>query len=471
MEDSFEDKLVEWIKENGIFEEVDRVLLAVSGGADSAAMVHVLAALKRARRLSCEFVIGHVNHGLRAEASDGDERFVREMADDAGIKFISESIDVRGYATEKKLSIETAGRHLRLKTLAAMAASQGCGAIATAHHKDDLAETMVHRLIRGTGFRGLCGIRPVSYICNTKFIRPMLTIHRDEIIQYCKDRSIQWREDTSNRNLDFTRNRIRHQILPVLKAESGEIVNKLYDLSQQCRHFQLVTENDAHGIIVQGQFGPDLESFSIAQNHCKDVPCWVFYEVVREVLMNLGVGLMDYTQLHFDAIYALLDQKEAVISMPGLIHVGTKKGILRFYKEVKSPSLSLESVQLDLGKTVSFGPWKISCRQIGRSDADAEHFFQTKDAFVEWFDADKVRGPLTIRERSDGDRFRPIGGSGEKKIARFLQDGQFDAGIKQDAFVISDAEEILWVAPIRMSENVKITKKTRLFLEIRVFRS
>jgi len=221
----FEDIL--WQSSQQLFEGIDRVLLAVSGGADSVAMAHVLHRLAQEGGLSCNFVIGHVNHCLRGAESDADETFVRRFGQSLGVPVISQRVDVKAYAAEHKLSIETAGRVLRLQTLAQMADQNGCGCIATAHHKDDLAETMIHRLMRGTGFRGLCGIWPVSEVYGAEFVRPMLGVRRDEIIQYCKDNSIQWRQDASNENTAFTRNRIRHRLLPVLKDESDVIVDKL----------------------------------------------------------------------------------------------------------------------------------------------------------------------------------------------------------------------------------------------------
>jgi len=401
MKNLFEDNLLDWIESNGLFYGIDRVLLAVSGGADSVAMAHVLAKLKKQGRLSCDFVIAHVNHCLRGAESDGDEDFVQQIAQTLGMPVVAVSVSVSEYAKERKLSIETAGRILRLKTLAAMAAEHDCDCIATAHHKDDMAETMVHRLMRGTGYRGLCGILSVSEVYGGRFVRPMSTVRREGIIHYCKENSIQWRQDASNANVDFTRNRIRHTLMPVLEAKFENLVDRLADLSRAACRFSEQTEKQACDIlntaIVENQ-----PSRIVLQKACLEkCPPWVFYEVVRKVLVKLDVGLRDYTQKHFKIIYAMMDPKQPEVSMPGPVQVYTQKGVLGFYNETRALCSPSEPVTLEIGRTVQFGPWQISCRLIKREDADVEGFFRTKDRFFEWFDADRICGSILARPRQN----------------------------------------------------------------------
>jgi len=464
----FENKILADAQE--LFKDVEQVLLAVSGGADSVAMAHVLATLKQQGRLPCEFVIGHVNHCLRGAESDADEAFVRTLAESLSIPVVAQSVDVKGYTKEHKLSIETAGRILRLKTLTTMAAEQGCDCIAAAHHKDDLAETMVHRLMRGTGFRGLCGILPVSQVYGAKFIRPMLGVRRNEILHYCESNGLTWRDDASNRNIDFTRNRIRHGLMPVLEDAFENLVGRLADLSRAAQRFSTQAEKHACDILDTA-IVENLPSRIVLQKAClKNCPPWVFYEVVRKVLVKLDVGLRNYTQKHFKKVYSLLDSTQAEVSMPGPVQMYIQKGVLGFYHETNALCLPSEPVALEIGRTVRFGPWRISCRLFNREGVDFERFIQTKDTFVEWFDADTICGSIKIRARQDGDRFRPFGGKSEKKVARFLQDAQLDVETKKNASIISDAEKILWTAPVRMCEQAKITPETQHILEIRLSR-
>lgn len=465
---SVEDKLFDWIDSNGLFESSGRVLLAVSGGADSVVMAHALERLREAGRLECGFVIGHVNHNLRGADSDGDEVFVSELGRELNIDVLNASVPVREYAAENKLSVETAGRVLRLKALAQMARENGCAAIATAHHKDDLAETVIHRLMRGTGFRGLCGIRPASVVYGARFIRLMLTVRRSEIIQYADEQNLSWRRDASNKNVGFTRNRIRHHLLPVLEAENDVIVDRLFALSQKAREFLAQTETQAKLLVERGRLEPAEKQFCIEQEMLGNCPPWVLYEVLRSVLVKLGVGLRNYKQEHFEAMQKMLEQQKARADFPGGIGIAVSDGFVRFKAKTGQPVEQRKPVVLSVGQTVQYGPWRICSRLLERSEVDLEAFLKTKDSFTEWFDADRIAGKIEIRQRRDGDRFWPIGASSEKKVGRFLQDAGLDTGTKRKAFVIADAEKILWLAPLRMAEQAKITDKTTRIFEIRV---
>lgn len=451
-----------------VFEDVQKVLLAVSGGADSVAMVHVLDRIRGQDKLSCEFMIGHVNHCLRGNDSEADEAFVKELADSLSIPAVTKVIDVKAYANMHKLSIETAGRVVRLQNLSQMASDNGCDCIATAHHADDLAETIVHRLMRGTGFRGLCGIWPVSQVYGIEFIRPMLGVRRSDIIQYCESNQIQWREDESNTDISFTRNRIRHNLLPHLESESGSIVEKLSDLSRVSRRFQIFSEKRAGMIVEKGAYDLQSATFSIEQQLLKDIEPWIFYEVVHEILVKLDVGLRKYRREHFESIRNLIDNSDSRLVLPDGVFVklsGDRLFIVKQKAEKDFIDVG-QLVKLETGQSVRFGDWRICCSLLDVKEVDIDSLIEAEDAYTEWFDADRISGPIEVRGRREGDRFRPIGGKGEKKVGRFLQDGQLDSGTKQNAFIISDNEKILWLAPIRMAETAKITQNTRRILKI-----
>lgn len=449
-----------------LLKDTHRVLLAVSGGADSVAMAHALVNLKKESHLPCAFVIGHVNHQLRGGHSDTDECFVQSLALLLGIPVVTKSVDVKGYAKEHKLSIETAGRQLRMQILAGMAENNECDCVATAHHKDDQAETLIHRLMRGTGYRGLCGIRPVSQVYGSTFIRPMLKVRRSEIMEYCRKNGLDWREDATNRNVNFTRNRIRHQLLPSLNSDT--IVERLSVLSKKSRELLHKTEAQAESILSQGHFDKLKKEFAIKQDVLQECSPLVFYECVRQGLLIPGAGLRHYTQAHFESICEMARQSQAKADFPDAIEVNVRNGSLVIRKKTGFAASPQEPVTLDVGRTVRYGPWKISSRLLDRTDTNFNQFLREKDRFVEWFDQDTICGPIIIRPRQDGDRFHPVGSKGEKKVARFLQDGQLDQSIRQEAFMIADSQKILWVAPLRMAEQAKISPMTRQILEIHV---
>ena len=223
----FEQKVADFIKGERLLAPGDGALLAVSGGADSTALLHAMAALRADGVLPVEIHCAHINHQLRGDEAQRDEDFVVEQCRKLNIAVITERIYVRGYAKAKKLSIETAARELRIDSLLEIAKRQNCTCIATAHHKNDNAETILQRLSRGTGFRGLCGIWPAKeFAGNIRFVRPLLCVTRGEIIQYLNGRNQKWCTDRTNEDFAYRRNFIRHRLLPALQKDcSGCLVD------------------------------------------------------------------------------------------------------------------------------------------------------------------------------------------------------------------------------------------------------
>lgn len=332
MSTAFEDKLMGWITSQQLADGAGRLLLAVSGGCDSVAMAQAMESLMRTGRLGRDLVIGHVNHSLRGDQSDADADFVRELAARLSLSVQVTSVDVTGYAQKERLSIETAARVLRLRALAQQCGDAGCDAIATAHHMDDQAETVVHRLMRGTGYRGLCGIRPSSILQGVRFIRPMLAVTRDEIERYCVQRQIRWRNDATNQSLEPTRNRIRHLLLPQLQNDFPAVTQSLSELSQVCRTMQSRIEAHAAEVFTQAVATRGPGSLSLHRPMLVDCAPAVYYEIMREMLIQLNVGLRDYTQRHFEHLRRLAINPPARHQFPGGLIVRSKFKTLTFEK-------------------------------------------------------------------------------------------------------------------------------------------
>jgi tRNA(Ile)-lysidine synthase len=336
MSDWFENKLMNWIAFQGLADGVGRLLLAVSGGCDSVAMAHAMTMLTRAGRLGCVLVIGHVNHNLRGDQSDADADFVRDVAADLGLSVQMDSVEVTGYAQKTRQSIETAARVLRLHALAEQCRAADCDAIATAHHMDDQAETILHRLMRGTGYRGLCGIRPSSSLQGVRFIRPMLNVSRGEIERYCGQCRIRWRNDATNRSTEPTRNRIRHVLMPALRADFPTVTESLNALSQVCRTMQGRIEGHASELLKQAVATRGPNGLSLHRHMLADCTPAVFYEVLRETLIEMNIGLRDYTQRHFDMLRHLAVNPPARRQFPNGLRVRSKSKTIIFEKEPSS---------------------------------------------------------------------------------------------------------------------------------------
>ncbi|MHC4260020.1 MAG: tRNA lysidine(34) synthetase TilS, partial [Planctomycetota bacterium] len=235
----FENRVADFIKANRLCESADKILLAVSGGADSTALLHVMATLRTEAVISAELLCAHINHQLRGTEADRDEDFVIAQAGELKLPVTTNRIDVRGCAQKNKLSIETAARQLRIGALVNIARTSECKWVATAHQKNDNAETVLHRLLRGTGLRGLGGIRPTQvFDGDIKFVRPLLCVRREEILWYLKERDLKWHEDHTNYDCTYRRNFIRHRLIPTLQQDcTGSLVEELFGLSQSAQRF------------------------------------------------------------------------------------------------------------------------------------------------------------------------------------------------------------------------------------------
>lgn len=464
---NFEDKLLDWLQSQRLFEGVERVLFAVSGGADSTAMAFALHRLIGDGRLRAESVIGHIHHGLRGAASDADETFVQALGERLGVRVVCRRVDVQGFSAAQRLSIETAGRVLRIGALAETARANECDAVATGHHADDQAETVVHRLLRGTGLRGLCGIRPAATLEGVRFIRPLLTLRRAEIEAYCRCEGLGWRDDASNRSCAFTRNRIRLRLIPEMSKQLPDAVERLVRLADLCRGAQERIETAADAIQPRktGENSIALERAVFAEQSP-----WVQAELIGRAVQGLGSGLRDVTSRHYQSLMAeAAAAKPSQTVWPGGITSAVANEQIVFTKPMDhTPPLPNEPTPLEVGKAVTFGSYRISTAFLNRLDAMTEDDLRDRNAMTERLDADCIKGALTLRRPMRGERFWPLGLGREKKTARFLLDAKVDQQRRKNVFVLADAEKILWLAPVRLDDRVKITHTTRRILEIAI---
>ena len=223
-----DNKILKTISEFNMFGRGDRVLAAVSGGADSVCMLHMLCALKK--NLGFELACAHLNHGLRGEAAEADARFVEELCKKLGVTFYVKCVDVAELAKDCKLSTEEAGRKARYDFFNELKEAHGFTRIATAHNKNDNAETVLMRIIRGSGLDGLSGI---PYVREDNVVRPLLDVSRQEIEEYCKKYNLEYRTDTTNLENDYTRNKVRNLLIPYIEKEfNSGIIDSLNRLSK-----------------------------------------------------------------------------------------------------------------------------------------------------------------------------------------------------------------------------------------------
>jgi len=469
----FEKKVAAFITASSLFDTNEPVLLAVSGGADSVALLFAMLALARTGAIESRLVVCHINHKLRGPSSDEDQDFVAALGKKVGLKVVVRSVDVRSFAIENKLSIETAARKLRIRTLIDIASQNGCKKVATAHHKDDNAETIIHRLLRGTGFRGLAGICPMrAFSDEVTFVRPMLCVLREDIIEYCKSNNLQWRYDHTNDDISYTRNRIRHLLLPHLQRGcNGSIVAQLAQMSQNCRnlHSRLCRHVEKVWPLIVSDSQPD--SITLDAKILSAQTQILQAELVRRILVTLGSGERDLKEVHYNSIMELATGPAGrTIELPGPFLAKARYGKIIFTNSKANgrPGPTLQTTDLQIPGRTQFETCSIEASILDAKDCNIDRFKNAKDRNIEWFDYDKIAGPVMVRHRQAGDRFGPLGGTGEKKIGKFLTAQKVPRNIRQKLLIIADSKKILWLAPLRPSEPTKITTQTQKILQLQL---
>jgi tRNA(Ile)-lysidine synthase len=419
-----------------------KILVAVSGGADSMLLLHALNRLAKQNRW--QISVAHFNHQLRGRASEADEKLVRLTAKKLRLKFFCGSADVKAFAAQSKISIEMAARKLRHEFLAATARKKKFSAVALAHHADDQVELFFLRLLRGAGGEGLAGMKwrsPSPADKMRSLIRPLLGFSKKEILEFAAEMKISFREDASNRSADFLRNRIRHELLPLLRKKYQPGVDKTV-----LRLMEIVgAEAELVGQVAGEMKGTDFASWPVA--------------VQRRVLQN---------ELSSAAVVPDFDLIESLRCAPGKFFsispaLSVARDVAGKIKLRTTVPAEFSAGELRLkfpgraGQLVFGGKKFVWQFQPFKSAAKLERF-----AGLEFFDADKIGAEIVLRHWRAGDRFQPIG----MKSAVKLQDLFVNAKIpspqrRRLVLAATAAGEIFWVDGLRIGENFKLTAGTR----------
>ena len=473
MLNKLEQKIINFIKDNALFNTSEKVLLAISGGADSTALVHILLKLKAHKLLNNNFLCVHINHQLRGPDADADEKFVSDLAKKYNLPVIIKKIDIKKIARENKLSIETAARNERLKAILETAKANNCSTIATAHHCNDNAETILQRLARGTGFKGLSGIWPKRLFPENIIItRPMLSASRSEIIDCLAEKNLPFCHDCTNDHCQYRRNFIRHKLLPQLQQQSeNDLSQMLFNLSASARQLCLKIEKTAQklwpqiAVVTDNQVEINIESFT---NKLPELQI----EFVRIAFSIIGEGQQNITAQHYQRIIELTRKNITgkTIKLPSNFEASRQYNKLIFKK---TPTHDItgnyfKQTAINTPGQTTFNQLLIETKILPAKDCNLQKFKAEKDNHTEWFDYDKLKLPLTIRPRQTGDYFTPIGQKNEKKVGKFLTDAKIPAPQRSKTLIIKDTAGIIWIYPIRTSQQALITEETKTILQINI---
>jgi tRNA(Ile)-lysidine synthase len=463
-----EQKVADFIRAERLLAGDGRILLAVSGGADSTALLHIMTSLKKSGVMSAEIYCAHINHRLRGAESQRDQDFVASQCRKLNLPVFTREVDVRQYARKHKLSIETAARKLRIDALIEIAQQQNCTCIATAHQQNDNTETVLQRLARGTGFRGLCGILPMKEFGAVRFIRPLLFASRDEITCYLQTRDIVWCTDRTNEDCSYRRNFIRHKLFGFFQKDcTDNLIGQLTQLTESSRGFYRLISRAAdeiwHDVSTINSKTAKLNVSDFNKQHPE-----VKIEIIRRILTCLDAGQQDFTEQHYQKLIKLPDCEK--LQLPGNIEAHRQGGDIVFYRPEKSEyvtELTLTKQLLIPGRN-EFADVLIEADTFAYDQTRFNEFKVNKNYTIEWFDFEKLKLPLKIRFRKTGDRFHPLGLKAEKKIGKFLTGIKIPQKTRRKLLVIEDIDKIIWLCPVRLSELTKITGDTRKVLQLEV---
>lgn len=429
-----------YISSSGLFGQSDRILLAVSGGVDSVAMVRLF------KDAGYNFGIAHVNFDLRGEESDEDETFVRNLADQLGVPVYVKHFGTKKYAADNKISIQMAARDLRYAWFEQMASEQGYDFVATAHHLDDQAETFFINLLRGTGISGMHGILPKQ----GRIIRPLMFTTREKIMSFALNHNLVWREDRSNKSRKYLRNKLRLDVLaglykinPLFSYKLNESIIHLRDVETIYNsHIAGITadlvQETPKGVLISIDWIYEFEPHNTYLFELLK-PYGFTYPVVKEIVRSLDTfsGKIFYSPTH-----RLLRDRENFIIQP--------------LTDVNSASFEGEVFYVERNSTEMKYP---VCLCFYETDKISE--LPMGKASIACLDLDKLTFPLKLRKWEKGDWFMPLGLKGRKKLSDFFINQKVSLADKEQTWLLLSGDDIVCVIGKRIDNRFRITPKTR----------
>jgi tRNA(Ile)-lysidine synthase len=434
-----------YISKNNLFQQKDKLLLAVSGGIDSVVLCELC------KQDKFNFVIAHCNFQLRGEESEQDEQFVKELGGKYSVEVLVKRFDTEKYAKDNKVSIQVAARKLRYawfnELLTPNSGLQTPNYLLTAHHLDDNIETMLMNLFKGTGISGLRGMLPKQ----GKIVRPLLFAKKDELLAFARENDLKWVEDSSNESDKYSRNYIRHQLVPLIEKIYPEAENNLADNFQRFRDTEELYKQaiELHKQKLVEQKGNEFHIPVLKLKKLSPVHT-IVYEIVKDfgfhpAQVNEIISLVDSETGKYVASssHRVIKNRNWLIIAP----VATEEaGNILIEKGVKQVQFAVGGLQLD----------SISARDCQLPTANS----------IALFDENEIKFPLLLRQWKQGDYFYPLGMKKKKKLARFFIDQKLSKTEKEKVWVLEMDKKIIWVMGHRIDDRFKVMEKTKKSLKI-----
>ncbi|MFH1381563.1 MAG: tRNA lysidine(34) synthetase TilS [Chloroflexota bacterium] len=458
-----EERVRRFLTGNGLDSSQSPLLVAVSGGPDSVCLLHVLV-----QELDIKLHIAHLDHQLRGAESEADARYVAWLAAELDVPVTIGQRDVKAFRAREHLSLEEAAREVRYSFLAEVAKSIGAEKVAVAHTADDNVETILMHLIRGTGSRGLCGLQSTTRWPfpggNLTIVRPLLQVTRQETLGYCQQHQLEPRSDSTNLSLSPLRNRIRHQLLPLLQGYNHGINEALLRMASLVNDDLAFLDKEAarlRGSVVHAQGN----TLVFNKQKFLEVPMALKRHLLRRGIEQLTGGLKDIEARHIEEIVGALSQPAGrrFILPDGLVFaIEYDRYLLGADPAALSPLPVLSGeFAINIPGETSIPGWHIRASESGPEGGAVK-----TERFTACFDRDSVGNELIVRHHRPGDRFQPLGMNQPKKLAEFMIDAKIPRAWRQRVPLVSTSEQVLWVVGWRIDDRTKITATTRKVLRL-----
>jgi len=465
-EKTLEQRVIDFIREHNLFSADDRLVVAVSGGADSVCLLHIL--MRWRKELGVELHVAHLNHQLRGAESDSDAGYVSDLVSRLDVPATIERRDVAAYRDQKGISLEEAAREVRYSFLAEVASVIGTSKVVVGHTRDDHIETILMHLLRGAGTAGLCGLQPRSVLPygessgQLEVARPLLELTRQETLDYCQRYNLAPRSDSSNVSPSFLRNRVRLELLPVLRSYNPGIDKALLRLAD-------IAGDDASFIAKKASLlwkklaSEEDDIIYLDMSQMVASPRAMQRQIFRRAIKQLRGNLKDVEADHIEAMMDFLSKPAGKkLCLPDGLTLSTEYGRLILASAQASicplpPLKGIFSIKIP-GETVLPG-WRVRA-DIVRQVVDDE------DGLAASFDLDKVGKELAVRRRRPGDRFQPLGMSQTKKLQDFMVDSRIPRSWRDRVPLICSPKQILWIVGWRIDDRVKVTENTKEVLHL-----
>lgn len=443
----------------GMLQDGDRVIVGVSGGVDSVVLLHVLTVLRDDYDLS--LVVTHLDHGIRGEESRREADFVRELAHGMGLPFETMLVDVPAVARKRRISLQEAARKARYRFYEEVRKKHGAQKVALGQTADDQAETVLMRMIRGAGLRGLKGIPPVR---RGGYVRPLIEIARQDVERFADAEGLSWVTDSSNIKDIYLRNKVRRELIPHLEREynpsiKGGLTRMASILSREEDYLDGKAEEVANGLMRGNDDELILDIPKLTAFHEA-----LWFRVLQKALGRmLGGDLRNIKTVHLEGICRLLTRRapNKVLCLPQGVSV-EKHYMELFIRKGKPPDvLSFEYIVDCPGVTILESLRK---KLVTRMEEPEKDVPADVDSNVAYLDDNKLMYPLILRSFKEGDRFVPLGMPGHKKVKDFFIDAKIPKLLRRRIPLLVSGENIVWIVGYRMSDYYKLTEGSKRVL-------